>query len=147
MLPTFFPVPIIDISHAIQIISFRIVQSFATLKKFIASLTEPARQEIFILYVGFVSRENNHKNFCYDKTIQNQYPQYFMNHINAIGHIPRISHSKEWLQIAELRFLAFMWSVIIFRAGLFLFRRHSHTYRENLSRLGLPPSPFLRFAS
>gem|GEM_PF-2019715 len=44
-------------------------------------------------------------------------------------------------------FLAFIWSIVIFHTGLFLFRRHSRTYRENLSRQGLPPSPFLLFAS
>lgn len=134
MLPTFFPVPIIDISHAIQIISFRIVQSFATLKKFIASLTEPARQEIFILYVGFVSRENNHKNFFCEQTIQSQYLKHCVNHINVIGHSPRISHGKEWLQTAKLRF----WGVYM------EYRYFSHrafpvpSTQSHLSRKSLP---------
>lgn len=104
MLPTFFPVPIIDISHAIQIISFRIVQSFATLKKSSPPCLSQSAKKPSFYNVGLVFRENNHKNFFCEQTIQNQYPQHCMNHINVIGHSPRISHGKEWLQTAELRF-------------------------------------------
>lgn len=133
MLPAFFPVPIIDISHAIQIISFRIVQSFATLKKIIASLTEPARQEIFILYAGFVSRENNYKNFCCEQIIQSQYPKHCMNHINVIGHSILISHGKEWLQTAELRFLGVYMEYRYFLRGAFpVPSTQSHLSRKSL---------------